>query len=109
MNKRWRFAIIASLIVSAISPWPNLARADDLGQWFKSLRQPGTGASCCDLSDCHPTEFEIAGDHYRAVVNGVMVDIPNDKVLHNVGNPLGQAVICSIGNTIYCFVPGGGV
>lgn len=82
-------------------------------KWFKSLKQPGSGASCCDVTDCKRTEFTIEGNSYRAIVNGKWMDVPPEKVISNVGNPVGQAIVCypvtaTQPSDIFCFVPGAG-
>ena len=32
-----------------------------LAPWFQSLKQPGTGMSCCSMADCRPADFRIQG------------------------------------------------
>jgi hypothetical protein len=40
-----------------------------LGIWYRSLRVPDTGQSCCSVSDCRPVDSAwIEGDHWRACV-----------------------------------------
>jgi hypothetical protein len=107
----------------------------EIRHWFKSLERPdmpGTrgNRSCCDVSDCHRTEFTLKDGHYRARLGRLIsgssppaweltewVDIPDDRVIKDKGNPVGEAVICHGEATIngdptvrvphiYCFVPG---
>ena len=77
--------------------------------WFKSLRQPGSGISCCSKSDCERTKAEFIGGQWQAVVNGVWTVIPPEKLLDTMSYD-GEAYVCnSPSGAIYCFVrPGGG-
>lgn len=80
----------------------------DVRAFFKSLTQPTSGGSCCDLSDCRQVESEWKdGTWYaRAVVKGWLA-IPKDKIIHNKPNIMEKAILCtSPGDTsIYCFLP----
>ncbi len=78
-----------------------------LAPWFQNLRQPQSGASCCSMSDCRPTDWRTVDDHYEARVNGAWMSVPPEVVLHQRDNPTGHAVVCyapSFG--IICFVRG---
>ncbi len=78
-----------------------------LGPWFRSLMQPGTGASCCAEADCRQTDFRINGDHYEAWIDGRWEPVPPQAVLKRTDNPTGRAVVCSIPTLgIICFVRG---
>lgn len=83
--------------------------------WFRSLTIPGSGGSCCDLSDCKRTEYRMDGDHYEAVApDKTWIAIPPESVIYNKGNPTGEPILCARpdgngGWKVLCFVPGGGV
>jgi hypothetical protein len=79
-----------------------------LRPWFESLKQPGTGASCCSISDCRPVQYRLAPDGYEALVGSMWLHVPDDRVLRHQQNPLGRAVLCRspASGTIFCFVPG---
>jgi len=80
------------------------ADAQDRGSWFKSLKQPGSGFSCCDISDCKRTEADWRGGQWWAVVSGEWTPIPRDKELDKQSID-GDAYVCSSPNRrIYCFV-----
>ena len=87
------------------------AKADESrAAWFKSLKQPDTGYSCCDLSDCRVTEgAEWRQDGWWAPVFGTMTKMPPNKTLWRKVSPDGGAVICHGGMpetpVIFCFVP----
>ena len=76
-----------------------------LTPWFQSLRQPGTGTSCCSIADCRTTDYRISGDTYEALIDGRWVTVPAEKILQRADNPTGRAVVCwtpALG--ILCFV-----
>ncbi len=76
-----------------------------LAPWFQSLQQPGTGMSCCSISDCRPADYRTSGDHFEAWVDHRWIPIPPEKVLQRTDNPVGRAIVCwrpSIG--VMCFV-----
>ena len=88
------------LIIALLSSLPCAAMAFDNGQytdvpdnirsWFKSVRSP-RGVPCCDIAE-----------------------VPQEAVVHNAGNPVGEAVVWYVrqgDNSYYirCFVPGEGV
>jgi hypothetical protein len=78
-----------------------------LSPWFEGLRQPGTGVSCCSISDCRPTDSRVVGDHYEALVGGAWRPVPPDRVLPRMDNPTGRAVVCWTPYTgIMCFIRG---
>lgn len=107
----------------------------EIRQWFRNLQRPDLpgprgNRSCCDESDCHRTEFTLKDGHYRARLGRLIlgsappeweltewVDVPDDRVIRDQGNPVGEAIICHGESTadsdnvyhiphIYCFVPG---
>jgi hypothetical protein len=76
-----------------------------LAPWFESLRQPGTHASCCSISDCRPTESRMDGDRYEVLIEGKWISVPPSKVLQRYDNPVGQAIVCwTPQQGIMCFV-----
>ena len=107
----------------------------EISEWFRGLQRPDLpgprgNRSCCDISDCHRTEFTLKDGHYRARLGRLVqdpagpqweltewVDVPDEKVIKDKGNPVGEAIICHGETTsdaenldhiphIYCFVPG---
>jgi hypothetical protein len=86
-------------------------------EWFKSLKQPGTDNSCCDLSDCRSVKVRVGEQGYEALISKpdfpiefpTWVAIPADKILQGKDNPLGQAVVCWRPHPgVICFVQGAG-
>lgn len=75
-----------------------------IGQWFQSLKQPGTDdVSCCSIADCRPVDYRIEAE---VAVDGKWLPVPPNKIVHRE-NPTGRAVLCKsrISETIWCFVP----
>jgi hypothetical protein len=81
--------------------------------WYKDLRQPGTGYSCCNgtadgrFGDCRPTRAYITEDGtWRAMIDGHWVRVPPQAVLKQIA-PDGNSHICaSPSGIIYCFLGG---
>jgi hypothetical protein len=84
------------------------ANAGDKGDWFKGLKQPGTGLPCCDISDCRRTEAEWRSGQWWAIVRGEWTPIPRRREVH-VQSFDGEAYVCTsqkrLPPSIYCFVP----
>ena len=103
-----RLALVAALLfpfVAHAAPPPDADPA--LAPWFRGLREPDTGRSCCSISDCRPTEARTRGDHYEVLIEGQWLAVPPDKVLHRSDNPTGRPIVCwtrTLG--IMCFVHG---
>lgn len=78
-----------------------------LAPWFNSLRQPGTGVSCCSVADCRPVDYRPTKNGYEVWINDHWIPVPPDKVLDGRDNPVGRAVVCytpALG--VMCFVRG---
>ncbi|HEX5319219.1 MAG TPA: hypothetical protein VFW46_08680 [Stellaceae bacterium] len=75
--------------------------------WFESLRQPGTGASCCSIADCRPTEYRLVERGYEARLDQEWVRVPAERILRGHPNPVGRAIVCRspVDGSILCFVP----
>jgi hypothetical protein len=89
-------------------------------QWFQSLMQPDhPRMSCCGEADAYEADtFEIDGDHYVAVITdgkgvlppGTRIDIPNQKMKWDEGNPTGHGIVfIGTKGEVYCYVTPGGV
>lgn len=98
---RWLLIVVLLLAVPA--------HAADLGEWFKSLRQPTTGMSCCDISDCRrltQDDVEIRDGDYWVLNYGRWMKVDENKILP-VKNEAKAPVLCSSPNTVFCFTPWG--
>jgi hypothetical protein len=109
MQRQMRAASAVGLALSvlavpaAAAPPPNADPA--LAPWFRSLMQPGTGLSCCSISDCRATESRVKNDHYEALIGENWFVVPPEKILDRTDNPTGRAVVCwTPQRGIVCFV-----
>ena len=85
--------------------------------WFRGLRAPGTGISCCDVSDCRGVRTRIVGGRLEAFIGrsefGLAapddwVAVPDDARLPPGPNPVGEPVACYYGGRVICFADGAG-
>lgn len=101
LHRTFLFAGLVSMVaLIAVAP----AHSEDRGAWFKSLRQPKTGYSCCDISDCRRADADWRNGQWWAVVDGAWTPIPPERELdkHSID---GDAYVCaSPTRRIYCFV-----
>jgi hypothetical protein len=92
-----RRIIVASLIGGYCMPLGAEPPADaQLAPWFKSLRQPRTNQSCCDMADCRVVQYRKAGDHFPAFIGDGFPRWPN---LRTVGSMCRMQTFCA-GETI---------
>ena len=67
-------------------------------QWHDSFYQklliPGTKSSCCNLSDCRPTQIRTNGDHYEIMKDGRWIRVDPSKIV-KAEAPHGGAHICA--------------
>jgi len=81
--------------------------------WYKNLKQPGTGYSCCNGTvngvegDCRPTRAYLQDDGtWKAMIDGRWMPVPPRVVLKNLA-PDGNSHICAgKSGMIYCFIGG---
>lgn len=102
------------IAVATVGWWAGVAEANpppdadmSLAPWFQSLKQPGTGMSCCSVADCRPTDFRIQGGQYQAFIEGQWRPVPPTVVLRRTDNPTGRAIVCYTPYFgIMCFIRG---
>lgn len=100
-----RRGAFGSLAILAVLFAAGPAAAEDRGAWFKSLKQPDTGLSCCDISDCRRTDASFRNGQWFARVEGEMTPIPPNKEVKRTSID-GDAYVCSgLQRKIFCFVP----
>ena len=104
------FCLALSLVSGTALAWARPPDGADpaLHGWFESLKQPGTGFSCCSMADCRPTDYRLGADGYEALLDDKWVRVPAERVLVGHTNPVGRAVVCRspANGSILCFVPG---
>jgi hypothetical protein len=82
-------------------------------EWYKNLKQPGTGYSCCNGTadgidgDCRPTRAYLTEQGtWRALLDGHWTPVPPSVVLKTQA-PDGNSHICAgKSGMIYCFIGG---
>jgi hypothetical protein len=83
----------------------------DVRAWFKNVTNPH-GIPCCDIADGHRTDYDIRQNAYWVPIEGNWTKVPDDAVIRDAGNPVGQAVVWYVKRRdnviIRCFVPGSG-
>lgn len=81
-------------------------------QWFQNLKQPGTGMSCCDQSDCAQASSEPRADGWwaKSNVTGQWFPVDPAKILPGF-SIFPKAILCESPHpkadgspSIYCFV-----
>jgi hypothetical protein len=111
MGRSASFALGALLCASASAAPPD--NPDPLfTPWYKSLRQPGTGAECCGIADCRIVEFRRNGEGYEVFVDQrwrltrpYWTRVPPEKILERPDNPTGRAVACFTPEAgVMCFI-----
>jgi len=60
------FASFALLGIAASDAAPPENADPALHGWFESLKQPGSGVSCCSIADCRPVEYRLVAEGYEA-------------------------------------------
>jgi hypothetical protein len=108
---------VATLALVLLAASCSASIAADRNDWYKSLKMPGTNASCCEIADCHSTDADWRNDQWWVVINGKWQRVPDAKVLASPPSIDGSAYVClgtpswSFGGPpptepiIYCFVP----
>lgn len=123
--ERIGFAVVALVVfilvcLLAIFLIATARAAENKSEWFSKLMMPDDPTvSCCDISDCKPTESKQSEDgHWLAKVAGKWRVVPKNKIL-NKTSILNDAVVCHgkpedkiygyevkvADPPIYCFVP----
>jgi hypothetical protein len=98
-------AVMVAISGDAVRAAPPKDADPAFAAWFQSLRQPGSGISCCSIADCRITTYRTNANGYETLIDGTWRPVPPDKVLQHIGNPTGRAVVCySPALGVLCFV-----
>ena len=62
-------------------------------QFYSKLIRKDTKTSCCNLTDCVPTQSRMSGESYEVMVDGEWTIVPQ-AVIQNVTAPDGGAHVC---------------
>lgn len=126
MSYTTRAAIIAAAVLVALMLIYS-ASASEIGDFYKGLKQPDTGVSCCNISDCKATKaYRFVPETGRWEVlhswgewngsNGSIqrqewLAVPPNKILSWRQRPAGvdgdEAILCAgrASSNVYCFLP----
>lgn len=115
---------VSVLVACAIAAVAAPASASERSDWFKSLRQPGTGEPCCDAADCIRTDADWRDDGWWVEMKGHWVPVPPEVVVRDTKSIDGSAYVCAaimpmgfarplppetaiqiLRDGIFCFVP----
>ena len=95
-------AIVVGVITAANAQPPEGLKLDpQIADWFRTLRNPVTGAFCCDEADgtiLKESEWRAAGNDYEVRLDAHWEDVPSEAVLNNISNPTGNAVVFKYGD-----------
>lgn len=64
------------------------------GNFYNGLLRRDTKTSCCDMTDCRPTQSRANGDHYEVLVDGDWLRVP-EIAIQRVRAPDGGAHVCA--------------
>jgi hypothetical protein len=78
-----------------------------LSQWYRSLRIPDAGGSCCGIADCRPVEARQVEGHWEVLTEAGWQPVLPQRVVHQE-NLDGRPIACEILGEIRCFVPPAG-
>jgi len=108
------FLALLLFMAPAFAAPPGGVNADSpIAEWFKDLKQPGTGYGCCSIADCRPVAYRTIGHRFQAFIDqksfgprapDLWMDVPSAAVLHGHDNPVGEAIACLYEGAIICFV-----
>jgi hypothetical protein len=84
------FWLMAAYASAAPPPGADLT----LAPWFRSLRVPGNGNFCCDISDCRHYPVNADGSRYHVFYENRWLTVPPEAVSDRMDNPTGDYVTC---------------
>jgi len=108
MSKLWVLAV--AMLIAAVARAAPPAGVDPDGpmaQWYRSLKAPDIGGSCCSIADCRPVEARQVGDHWEVLTETGWQSVLPERVLHQK-NLDGRPIACEVLGEIRCFVPPAG-
>ncbi len=88
---------------------------DGLHSWYLTLKQPGSGMSCCNNEDCRPTMSRVVDNAVQVEIDGEWTNVPPEKIVKTPSPDLGSHVCAPKQNKklpkghIYCVILGSGV
>lgn len=93
--------LCAVSVASQAFPPPGADPNSEIGVWFRSLRAPGTGESCCGIADCKNYPVRIIDEAYQARFGGEWLEVPKGAILSGEDNPTGDYITCIAADYYY--------
>lgn len=114
-------SVAAWVVAMLIAAWVLPSRAEppegadaSLAPFYRSLKVPGSEASCCDVADCRPVVVRWHGGKLWAFIGGqfhdppnTWVEVPEAVMIRGVANQQGEPVLCFYMGRVRCFLDGG--
>lgn len=98
--------LVLTVFAYAASPEATHDHSTPLGQWYKSLVSPQYGTSCCSAADCAPAKARVYDGHYQVWNEGRWLPVPDEVILPQMENPVGEPVACIFYGEVRCLVRG---
>jgi hypothetical protein len=104
--RKFRLLAIAVLLSEAAwaAPPGGVDPDGPLARWYRSLKAPDIGGSCCSIADCRPVEARQVDDHWEVLTDEGWEPVLPERVLRQE-NLDGRPIACKILGEIRCFVP----
>jgi hypothetical protein len=108
--------VVRCILALAVISLPGPASAQDgphgaghetwHSSFYSHLLRPDTKTSCCNLTDCRPTEGRQVGDHYEVMVDGTWMSVPPDKIVKESAPDGGFHVCAPVApkGVLYCVI-----
>ena len=104
MSRPLSFVLALALAAVPAAAAPPEHADPSYAAWFQAQRLPGASIPCCDVSDGRTVEMRYSNGRVEALVTKAFphtpqewqdrwVEVPEDRILHNVGNPTGRPVL----------------
>ncbi len=108
MSKLWVFAVAMLFMAAARAAPPAGVDPDSpMAQWYRSLKAPDIGGSCCSIADCRPVEARQVDNHWEVLTEAGWQAVLPQRVLQQE-NLDGRPIACRVLGEIRCFVPPAG-
>lgn len=113
MKRAFTAALMFVCFVASSAAHDPAGHAKHHDELYKSLKQPGTGVSCCNNMDCRPAPHRMTATGVEFFVAGRWIMPPADKLIEH--EMTAQSHWCGIGEgsaspiTFCAIVPRGGV
>jgi hypothetical protein len=87
--------VLATILILFGAATLKPAVAGERGDWFRSLQQPGTGKSCCDIAHCMRTDADWRNGGWWTEMRGHWVPVPPSAIVRDTTSIDGSAYVCA--------------